>query len=468
MLRTSLSLISTRNIILVALTLFASHRFAAAVSTGSTNAILIVAVLPMGIFFIIKPFWGLTAASILDLWFSCIRISMLSPRTYVISFLFGIVIVNILFYKKNLMLNKNVKIILLISTFLFMWIIYRNLATAAFDSRRLFGTIAHTLNPLLIGILTLSLINNIKALTTFIHLIAVAASVSAFFGIMQFFNVEIFWEIRSHLGPIIDYERIPGLAFFGINLSYQLGSIIPLMVGVYLSPETYIKRKKPLILVLIFIMSSGLLVTLSRSGILGCLIGVLTVLLISPRYRLSRLLFFALVATLAIYSISSMSERIFDAESSALSRIPLAITAIKIARDHPLGVGRGQWEEQAEEYISEIRHLPFHQVVLVTSSHNQFLNILVYWGFPGLILVIMFYRQIFKGITFVRNTTNNPLFQTISAGLLGSFISYIINSMFHNAGPFLGDPFNWYLIGISFILMNFEYRSKNGAFNVES
>ena len=36
----------------------------------------------------------------------------------------------------------------------------------------------------------------------------------------------------------------------------------------------------------------------------------------------------------------------------------------------------------------------------------------------------------------------------LSIALQASIAGYIVNSMFHNGGPFVLDPFSWYLIGI--------------------
>ena len=85
--------------------------------------------------------------------------------------------------------------------------------------------------------------------------------------------------------------------------------------------------------------------------------------------------------------------------------------------------------------------------MLDKNAHNQFLNVLAFYGVPGLFLVVTFYVLLFRMLA--RTRESNHFLKSLSVGLVGGFTSYIVNSMFHNGSPFTGDTFQWLLIGLS-------------------
>ncbi|RLG19868.1 hypothetical protein DRN74_06310 [Candidatus Micrarchaeota archaeon] len=73
-----------------------------------------------------------------------------------------------------------------------------------------------------------------------------------------------------------------------------------------------------------------------------------------------------------------------------------------------------------------------------------------YYWLPGLILLIMFYACLFPLLRVSKSPGgSHPFLNGARIGLLGAFTGYLVNSLFHNAGPFIGDPFNWYFVGLA-------------------
>ena len=131
------------------------------------------------------------------------------------------------------------------------------------------------------------------------------------------------------------------------------------------------------------------------------------------------------------------------------SRIGGAKVAILYALDHPLGTGR---------YAPDSRYLPSNAPPIVTSKvlahqpHNQFLGILVEYGFPGMILLVLFYlfaaRALMRAMRLALRFRNaDAVFLT--ASLSGALASYVFLSLFGPVGPFATDWYHFFLIGLA-------------------
>ena len=135
---------------------------------------------------------------------------------------------------------------------------------------------------------------------------------------------------------------------------------------------------------------------------------------------------------------------------SARARIPMALTALRYSFEFPFGTGR---------YFPEERHLPagleprLAEEVLTHLPHNQFLIVLVYYGYPGLVLLIAFYLLIGRSLLitarhFLRSRDTESLL--LAAAVTGALAGYGLNSMFHNAGPFDTDWSYFIIVGVVF------------------
>ena len=96
----------------------------------------------------------------------------------------------------------------------------------------------------------------------------------------------------------------------------------------------------------------------------------------------------------------------------------------------------GEFTEYGEIVLSQVEKY---------TPHNQFINTGVVFGWGGLLLLLYFYRKLWTDLGKLRATQQD---NGLSIALQASLVGYIINSLFHNAGPFIMDPMAWYLIGI--------------------
>lgn len=412
------------------------------------------------ILFIIKPYLGLYAIYLSDIWFSYHE-NPISQRT-IILFIVASIYMMYFFYKKKIKIDKKVNSIIYIIFILLIWGLITDFLINKVPLKNIYEVFARVWVPVLIALLSYFLIETKKHLEKFLYIVIFGVSISSLTGIFQFFLGNIFYNIvphPEHLSLDISKKVIFGLSGIPHIYASQLASTVPLILALMLSKSKF----KKMLLISFAISIIALLLSFVRSAIYGCAISIIILSLITKKRKkiiIALIIVIFLLLLPALSKISPLSERLFQMEGSALGRIPLALSALYISKDNPFGIGRGRYIEEAEEYLWKLERFEYYKVVTGTTPHNQFLNILVYWGLPGFLLLISFYYKILRQVNIIRKTTNNEYLKALSTGLLCSYIAYIVNSMFHNNGAFTGDPFHWYIIGVTFVLMKLE-RKKN-------
>jgi hypothetical protein len=308
------------------------------------------------------------------------------------------------------------------------------------------------------------MINTYSRIRIFIICLIIAVFVSAFVGIGQHFIGEPFITLWLASGQDIENQLnnvrilIPGLAPTSILLGYQLAAAVPLVAALLLSGQYAVsKRWKAFFLIALITMSLALVLCGSRSALAGAAFGAaFTAFLMRSRGRKVYVRTFVLagliMATsyLAIGYLYSPFRFIRLMDFSAATRFPLAVVAIRNALDHPLGSGI---YKPLASYLPSNLDPRVAEAVLNYTPHNQFLNILVYYGFPGLFLLILFYWIVFAELQKMRQmivSEQDEHLKWVVAGLYGAVLGYLLNSIFHNAGPFVGDWYHWFIIGLIF------------------
>ena len=137
-------------------------------------------------------------------------------------------------------------------------------------------------------------------------------------------------------------------------------------------------------------------------------------------------------------------------DSSARARIPMTLTALRYSLDHPLGTGT---YSPTREHIGEGLDPAMVEHLLVSTPHNQFLNVLVYYGYPGLMLLVAFYLLILRSLLysgrFILRSGDTSLY-FLGTAVAGALAAYGVNSLLHNSGPFVGDWAHFFIVGLVF------------------
>lgn len=288
----------------------------------------------------------------------------------------------------------------------------------------------------------------------------VAACVSAAVGIGQHTVggpfVEL-WKASGGLASVgLPGRRVAGLAPTVVSFSYQLSAVLPVAVALACAPARWGWR------VLWFgtavVVGAALVLTGVRSAVggafAGAVLALLLVVLRSARWRAA--VAGAALASVALYAavgaLLDTSRFLGLDDVSAAVRLPMFSAAISHAARNPWGTGT---YEPAEEYLDPELGQALRERVLRHDTHNQFLNVLVFFGFPGLMLVLAAYTVVLVRLRGSWRRVVVPWRAKLApaaAGLAGGLLGYLINSLFHNAGLFVGDVFHWYAIGLVFAL----------------
>lgn len=349
--------------------------------------------------------------------------------------------------------------------------------------------------------------------------IVLATFVSAVFGFAIAFYGDPFLTIWlrvadnvvvKSLYDVLTFKRLAGLGPDPIAFSYQLAIAVPLALALLLYgwPENLRWRRTldTLTGVALIVMVTAVIANSSRSMLLGVCIAavVVSVMYVRARRPLHRLVvtwcliaawitvFFnpTLEVDKAVFpdkphiAVSDRSvlldaprgsfewklNRAYEAllladpglelnsrmwtliDSSSRPRPYMVTTALRYALEHPFGTGT---------YYPSERHLDSgldertKYRVLTAGPHNQFLIILVYYGLPGVILLIAFYWQMVRPLwpaflSALGQGMDQPAF--LAPAVIGGMISYTFNSLLHNNGPFVGDWYHFILIGLVFAL----------------
>ena len=148
-------------------------------------------------------------------------------------------------------------------------------------------------------------------------------------------------------------------------------------------------------------------------------------------------------------------ERILGLENARHAikfRAYMASTAWRYALEHPWGAGN---YAPSKLHLSAalLQESPVIFIILGTHPHNQFLFVLVRYGFPGLILLMLFYACLLRAIVHAGRTAaraGDARLHCLAAAVGGALCAYGVQSLAHGMGPFTGDWGHFLLIGLAF------------------
>ena len=339
--------------------------------------------------------------------------------------------------------------------------------------------------------------------------IIAATFISALWGMAVAFIGEPFLTLWQQIASVRELDlyriftegRVTGFLPYASTFGYQLAAALPiafaaLICGAFGPSKPARRIYDALLFVILIALIAALVMNATRAAILGLLITAVIIIapsLFLPHFR-RRLFVIALLLSLPLLAFSDIglarngATPLFGSDVSpavdaandpgakenlrgifsysdwaAQSRIPLAVTALRYSIDHPLGAGA---------YRPNQPHAPTNldpeslNDVLNWQPHNQFLNMLATFGFPGLLLLTLFYALTARSLLhsarqILPQRDKTHLFLLIA--ITGSMTAYFIVSMFHPTGPFLDDWSHFLIIGLAFSLHRLTAQHQNTA-----
>ncbi len=309
----------------------------------------------------------------------------------------------------------------------------------------------------MIAFLTWDTVKSSKSLRIFIYLVLFGAGVSGFVGIMQVVGVDFFWDLRNWIDPVrpelLDRSKAMGLAYYSIPFSYQMCSVVPLGLGMLIASRD--KAEKIFLALVTGIVFLGLILSFVRAAVFGAVFSVVAVIALKRKLRnkvLLALLLAVFSVTIFYFQEALRPVRAYS-DTSLIDKLRNQAIAVRSLISNPLGVGKEKYfEEEIKEHYVYVSGASESSI----SPHNQFLNVAAYYGFPGLLLLVILYKKLFGYASSLRKSLQNPFLWHVNLGIMGSLISYLITSLFHNAGLFVGDPWQWFFIGMLLSLLNIQ------------
>ena len=340
--------------------------------------------------------------------------------------------------------------------------------------------------------------------------IIAATFISALWGMAVAFIGEPFLTIWQQIASVRELDlyriftegRVTGFLPYASTFGYQLAAALPiafaaLICGAFGPSQPARRIYDAVLFVILIALIAALVMNATRAAILGLLITAVIIIapsLFLPDFR-RRLFVIALLLSLPLLAFSDIglarngATPLFGSDVSptvdaaandpgakknlrgifsysdwaAQSRLPLAVTALRYSIDHPLGAG---------VYRPNQSHAPTNldpeslNDVLNWQPHNQFLNMLATFGFPGLLLLTLFYALTARSLLhsarqILPQRDKTHLFLLIA--ISGAMTAYFIVSMFHPTGPFLDDWSHFLIIGLAFSLHRLTATRQNTA-----
>ncbi len=297
-------------------------------------------------------------------------------------------------------------------------------------------------------------------MAVFIALLA-GGALQAFLGLGQYISggtlgLGFFGEAKTFMqmraGEYL-VSRVSGTFGHPNNLAGFLSMILPLNLALLFAPLR--RRFKVTLALLLVLLTTVLVLTLSRGGWLAFIVGGLITLslCLARRYRhkaLSLILALTVTVTFLVASIvlvEPLQRRLFEEDyGAAQTRIPLAVVALNIIHHHPwLGVGLTNYVAAAPSYdiTREAISYEFPRPV-----HNEFLLLGAELGLPALAMFLLILgvlgRRLFRA---GRHPEDTPL-PYLALGLIGAFTAWLGFRLTDYHYVLLADSF-WVFAGLA-------------------
>jgi len=285
-------------------------------------------------------------------------------------------------------------------------------------------------------------------------------------GILQYLTRSNIGSISDLVGGTVGKVRrvsIVGGALFRVrgtlntdtSLAHWLEMLVPLALSLWLAART--RAQRVLLGLTVLSGTAAQVFTFTRGGWLGLAVGVLVVLWLQFRGRLTRRQITAAVAAVVLLSLSLLPfvglirARLFESQQNTLRvRENLNRTALVMIADHPLtGIGLDNFVRVAPKYgtgwrwLMEEKTHKVHNVYLALATEAGPLASLLFLVFVGLVLMLAWRR-------WQRDPAGGPWEEgPLARGLLAGFVGVLVHGLVAwgllSYGVF---PLFWMLVGL--------------------
>lgn len=269
------------------------------------------------------------------------------------------------------------------------------------------------------------LLKNRKIMKVVIISITVSTFILSIYGIYQYFFVKIptaaawvdvkqFPEIATRVYATLENPNV---------LGEYLGLVIPLIIGVFWATGKF--RQKPLIVLVLAVMTLCLILTFSRGAWVGLAMSVLAFALLKEPRLLVLILALAVISPMFLPSV--VTNRIASIgsleDSSNAFRVTIWIAVLRMIKDYWLtgvGLGLNAFSRVYRDYM--IAGAP------AVHAHNLYLEVGLEMGILGLLALLW---MVFRGFSeALVGIENNYKTSYILAGIMAALAGHLLHGLF--------------------------------------
>jgi O-antigen ligase len=305
----------------------------------------------------------------------------------------------------------------------------------------------------------------VRDIRKMLFIVVLVVAFSCLIAFFQAFDIDFFWNLRLKIGmpeelvirqQLLERMRAPGLAYFSVQLSYQIVCVFPFVLFLYSTS----KRGRGILLMMCILLLLGAISIKSITAFLSCIVSALMYFVLTGKFHWKYFLFIfvVLIPILVFFLINTgLYERLIKLDGSALSRIPFFLIGLMIVIDNPFGVPFSQIENLKYKYLGFgfVRNIRGANFILDTSFHNSFINISVILGVIGGVAYFLLFLLLFIYFCKRRNYYKNveSVFCFYSSAIIFLIVLFFQSST-HNAGLSSGDVFCWLSLAL---ILSYDY-----------
>ena len=325
------------------------------------------------------------------------------------------------------------------------------------DIAQAFQYIRWSFTALAIIILLPTMVRREKDLKLVGTIALITCSISAIAAVIQYMHPSS-----------INWARPGGLSGSPIQLAASLSVLLIPAISLLILRATspWVRR---LLILAVFIMGVGLILTFTRSGLYSLAVAIPALALLLSGKTRYQLLLVTLICVVVFISYSFLhGGRLSEvSDTSALTRPVLWEAGVDVALDHPLfGIGEYRFPEVSATYASRIDPRLMEDqgagtVLGQLMPHNDFIMVWASFGTPALIAFIWLLVSIFRNFIYSHRHAKSPFIKSLAVGCACAVLAYVVNMSFHNI---LDSVFIlWVLGGLSIVCANLALHESSST-----
>ena len=287
----------------------------------------------------------------------------------------------------------------------------------------------------------------LAALAFGIGLVSAAAAIPQHYG------------VRLPFVPVDPEGRSVGLADSPVSLALQMLFVLAPLLGVLACGPWRRDRRRLLLVLAALLLTVGLYLSQTRSGLLGLTAGVLAIGVCLHGQRRRAVLAFVGMAVVMFFGLQTMglinarySLTASDNGSSAQHQALLDV-GLQVVQNNPItGIGHANFQSVGADFaggsgISTVSTTS--GAALVDPPHNDFLYVWVSWGIVAFIAYVAMFALAIKNCLVAVRAADTRI-RALAIGCVGGLVAYGVQSAFHNALD--GSSVLWIYLGLSVAL----------------